>query len=459
MSSNNQNGLKVSLAGRQLTGFSGAALVPNGSNGAHRPRGSPPLKEEAPGPAKGSSANLCKKDTSYQQLNGAQAQSSGSHLLLDEKLLVLQPSVAKAVGSDQAIVLQQLHFHLVNPKCGRVIGGKRWIYNSYEKWQEHDLPFWPSIKIKRIFLRLERQGLVISCQPETRADGSSNRRKYYRIDYEQFNKLVAAFPSQRIKMIPSDGVKMIPSIPETSTETTKRPKGNAPLAASFVSLSFPQSAEEITKTLQAKGLKIPLVFVQRFFADMQSSKWTIRRDPVRNWLATLQARWKKNKAHWSTDEPWRAGKMPLRRMRIEGLERLRERIVDESNKLFRTDPVDSKERRRELASHIKDVEAAWERKTKRSAEELGLKRAARQSVREHEAVKDKPIFPFDGMVTSTSTDQRRSEPTRVDQGYVLNGKFLTTAQANRLSMDNPALTEKMRRAVKRNGQITIQPNK
>jgi hypothetical protein len=378
------NGVKRGIA-------NGCSDIVESSNGtaANAPNGRAPQK-------RGSSNKPNSVNGTYSSDEQGQAQSRNNrrHLLLDERPLVLLPSLAKAVGVDGALVLQQLHYYLVAPKCGRVIDGKRWIYNTYEQWQAHDFPLWSTRTLRRTFTALETRGLVVSRQPETRADGSSNRRKYYRIDYEQLNKVVAAFPSQAANLAAFDAPLLAASRTETSTETTKRPKGNAPRAASFGSLRFPKSVEEITEALQAEGIKIPSAFVQRFFTDMQASKWTIRRVPVRKWLATLEGRWEKNEAHWSTDESWRAGKMPLRRMRIEGLERLRERIVDESNDLFRSDPVGSKERRRELARHIKDVETTWERKTKRSAEELKLKYAASRSVGEHEAVRNKPIFPW-----------------------------------------------------------------
>jgi hypothetical protein len=151
----------------------------------------------------------------------AQAQSR-NRVLLDERPLVLLPSLAKAVGVDGAIVLQQLHYYLGDPNCGREHNGHRWIYNTYEQWRD-DFPFWPLITIRRIFGRLERRGLIIACQPETRRDGCGNRRKYYRIDYEQLEKIVTAAPRTRarardpIKVIASDVAKMIASRTETSS--------------------------------------------------------------------------------------------------------------------------------------------------------------------------------------------------------------------------------------------------
>jgi hypothetical protein len=108
-----------------------------------------------------------------------------NRMLLDERPLVLFPSLAIAVGVEEAIVLQQLHFHSADPNNGRVHDGEQWIYKTYEDWRSDDFSFLSTRQLQRIFLKLEKKGLVVSCQPE----GRYNRRKYYRIDYEQLEKI------------------------------------------------------------------------------------------------------------------------------------------------------------------------------------------------------------------------------------------------------------------------------
>lgn len=177
----------------------------------------------------------------------------------------------------------------------------------------------------------------------------------------------------------------------------KKPKGKTSFAGFSSKPSFPESESAMLAELEKRGIKIPSAIIQRFYADMQRSQWPTRRGRVRDWIATLQSRWDKIKARLpseSAGQHWRAGKMPLRRMRISGLERLRETLVDEINELFRSDPDANKEQRSELRKRIKDVESEWERKTKRSADELRMKNGAQRSQSEHEAVKNKPIIPF-----------------------------------------------------------------
>ena len=109
-----------------------------------------------------------------------------SKLLIDERPLQCQPSLAKALGSaDEAIILQQLHYWI-----GRTNNiqsdGQKWIYNSMTDW----LKQFPWIKsrstLSRYFDDLEKRGLVVT--------GNFNKAKFdktkwYRIDYDALSDL------------------------------------------------------------------------------------------------------------------------------------------------------------------------------------------------------------------------------------------------------------------------------
>ena len=174
-------------------------------------------------PAKLKAASTACQSEAYSGHHEEQAQTR-IRVLFDERPLVLLPSLAKAVGVDQAIVLQQLHYYLVNPKCGHEHDGHRWIFNTYEDWQAQDFPFWPAYRVGQNFRRLEQRRLLISCQPESYADGVGNRRKYYRINYEQLEKIVTAAAPRacarvrdHCKTQRSDGAKTQRSRTETSS--------------------------------------------------------------------------------------------------------------------------------------------------------------------------------------------------------------------------------------------------
>lgn len=101
---------------------------------------------------------------------------------------VLRKKLAKAIGLNEAIVLNQLHYWIEKNKRSKhnFYDGKYWAYNTYEGWQIQDFEYWSVDTIKRTFTKLEKSGLVIS--------GNYNkmpmdRTKWYTIDYEKMEEL------------------------------------------------------------------------------------------------------------------------------------------------------------------------------------------------------------------------------------------------------------------------------
>ena len=143
-----------------------------------------------------------------------------SHLLINEPPLLVPPSLAKEIGLNEAIVLQQVHYWLSNAKNeGRVDeDGNKWVYNTYAQWQEDNFPFWSADKVQRIFLSLEKQGVIISAQLDAK---SRDMTKFYRIAYEQLCMMDGADlpPSNTAKL---HDVKMIQRLPETTTPSSKK---------------------------------------------------------------------------------------------------------------------------------------------------------------------------------------------------------------------------------------------
>ena len=97
-------------------------------------------------------------------------------LLIQESPLQTIPSLAVAIGLNEAMVLQQLHYWVDKSKDG-------WVFNTYEQWQEQ-FPFWSTRTISRIFSNLEKAGYVKSKQGD-----SYYRVKYYTIDYEKVESI------------------------------------------------------------------------------------------------------------------------------------------------------------------------------------------------------------------------------------------------------------------------------
>jgi hypothetical protein len=107
-----------------------------------------------------------------------------SSLLIDEPPLQVLPTLAVAIGLNEAIFIQQLHWLLSH--SGKAVKGQegKWIYNTAEEWHEK-FPFWSVSTIKRIITGLRKEGLIKA--------GRFNRMtldqtRWYTIDYEALNK-------------------------------------------------------------------------------------------------------------------------------------------------------------------------------------------------------------------------------------------------------------------------------
>lgn len=104
-------------------------------------------------------------------------------LLINEPPLQVLPSLAREIGLNEAIILQQIHYWL-NPKINKnFLEDCYWVHNSYEQWQEQ-FCFWSLDTIKRAILSLERKGLIIS---KNFNKSHFNKTKWYTIAYEKLN--------------------------------------------------------------------------------------------------------------------------------------------------------------------------------------------------------------------------------------------------------------------------------
>ena len=114
---------------------------------------------------------------------GQETRIAGTALLTNDQSIPLSPKLAAAVGVNEALVLQQVHFLLGLKAGGKVIKGTRWIWNTVQEWRRRYFPFLSVRTLERVITGLERKHLLLSCQP----DGHLSRKKYYRVNYPALN--------------------------------------------------------------------------------------------------------------------------------------------------------------------------------------------------------------------------------------------------------------------------------
>ncbi|MES9784950.1 hypothetical protein ABWK43_29580, partial [Bacillus thuringiensis] len=212
-----------------------------------------------------------------------------SSLLFDEAPLLVRPEMAKRVGLNESIVIQQVHYWLENKrkitkpkdleKERTYRDGRFWCYNSYPEWQEQ-FPFWSQKTIERIFSNLEKNGILISgVFNEWKAD----RTKWYTIDYEALDRYeknpkkkstkkkqvdVEQTPTENIKEENLDlkhTDKLSSPIPEITSEITPKTTAETSLnsSSSLESGNSEQvSADEIVNDEEEELTKTKLLMIR-----------------------------------------------------------------------------------------------------------------------------------------------------------------------------------------------------
>lgn len=104
-------------------------------------------------------------------------------LIINEYPLVVLPKLAKEVGLNEAILLQQIHFWLNKGK--HFHENKYWVYNTYADWLEQ-FPFWSTSTIRRTTKSLEKQELIITSNFNK---AGFDKTKWYTINYDELNRV------------------------------------------------------------------------------------------------------------------------------------------------------------------------------------------------------------------------------------------------------------------------------
>jgi TFIIE alpha subunit len=109
-----------------------------------------------------------------------------SSLLFDEPPLVVSPTLARVIGLQEAIVLQQIHYWAAHSKT--VHDGRRWVYNTYEEWAVQ-FPFWKPESIRKIVANLRDERLI---DIEKLSSDRANRTNYYAINYDRLREIAGS---------------------------------------------------------------------------------------------------------------------------------------------------------------------------------------------------------------------------------------------------------------------------
>jgi hypothetical protein len=108
---------------------------------------------------------------------------AASPLLINEPPLQVLPSLARKIGLNEAIIVQQIHYWLNREFKKKHYEGRNWIHNTYDQWQEQ-FPFWGEKTIRRTIANLEDSQILISFVTR-----DFKKTKFYTINYDRLQQM------------------------------------------------------------------------------------------------------------------------------------------------------------------------------------------------------------------------------------------------------------------------------
>lgn len=138
-----------------------------------------------------------------------------TQLLINDNSLIFSPKLALAIGLNEAIILQQIHYWLLKSKNEHE--NKPWMYNSIVAWNEQ-FPFLSANTIRRTLNNLKKTGLI--------RVGNYNKAKYdrtlwYTIDYPKLVEF-CSHHSIIVNPILHENPMDVPTVGKPIPETTQR---------------------------------------------------------------------------------------------------------------------------------------------------------------------------------------------------------------------------------------------
>lgn len=127
-------------------------------------------------------------------------------LLIEEPPLQVLPKLAKVIGLNEAILLQQIHYWL--GRSENIRDGRKWVYKTSQEWVD-EFPFWSEATVKRVVLSLKERKLI---EVAKESSSSWNRTNWYSVNYEELGRIGAICTDASDQFAPMHPVNLTKSI-------------------------------------------------------------------------------------------------------------------------------------------------------------------------------------------------------------------------------------------------------
>lgn len=137
-------------------------------------------------------------------------------LLTNESPLIILPSLALKLGTNEAIFLQQLHYWL--GKTDNTYNGIKWAYNTIQQWADQ-LKIMSVATIERAVAKLKKLGVLLV---EKLNPNKSDRTNFYSINYKKLAEII------RHETCQNQPIKLMQSPPQAEVIQYRKPKQTIP---------------------------------------------------------------------------------------------------------------------------------------------------------------------------------------------------------------------------------------
>lgn len=169
-----------------------------------------------------------------------------TRLLISEPPLQVLPSLASAIGLNEALVLQQIHYYAQRQTDRDP--DDIWVRRTVEQWHQWPFKFWDTRTIRRVLQRLRERALIVA-----EADGGSfDKTLRYRVDY-------GALPLGQVVPIDADisPGQIVPMLKDRRKESNgavpaPRERVRAPAAVKFSGKAVNADAWALTERVLAE---------------------------------------------------------------------------------------------------------------------------------------------------------------------------------------------------------------
>ncbi|WP_459395863.1 conserved phage C-terminal domain-containing protein [Listeria monocytogenes] len=146
---------------------------------------------------------------------------NNNNLLINDYPLQVLPTLAREIGLNEAIVLQQIHYWL--NKKQNLHDGRYWTYRSIQKWQEENFSFWSLNTVKRTFTSLREKKLLLTANYNKK---KFDKTVWYSIDYDALEAMSQRLAQNEPTISPKRANALAQNEPDNTLDLPETPKEN-----------------------------------------------------------------------------------------------------------------------------------------------------------------------------------------------------------------------------------------